>query len=63
MTTWYQGLSVDEFAYNSSVNRSTGLSSFEVVTGYRPGKPMNLLFISIGDHPNASADSFAQYLH
>ena len=33
MTTWDEVLSV--FAFNNSVNRSTGLSPFEIVTGYR----------------------------
>ena len=35
MITWDEVLSVAEFAYNSSVNRSTGLSLFEVVMVYR----------------------------
>ena len=41
MTTWDEVLSVTEFAYNSSINRSTGLSPFQVVTWYRPRKPID----------------------
>ena len=36
-----------EFAYNTSVNRPTGLSSFEAVTSCKPKKPVDLL-IPIG---------------
>ena len=46
------------FAYNSSVNRSTGLNPFEIVTGYKPKKPIGLPF-HIGDWSNALAESFA----
>jgi len=53
---------VAEFACNSSVHRSTGLSSFEIVSGYNPRKPVDLL-LPIGDRPNASIKLFAQHLH
>ena len=49
MTTWDEILHVAEFAYNSSVNRFIRLSPFEVVT--------DLLPMSIGDRPSASAES------
>jgi len=61
MTTLNEVLSVTEFAYNNSINRSTRLSPFEVVTGYQLRKPIDLLTISIGDCPNASA--VAQHLY
>jgi len=62
-TTWNVVLPVAEVAYNSSVNMSAGSSPFEVVTEYRPRKPIDLLPMSIGDRSSASADSFAQHLH
>jgi len=34
MTTWDDVLPAAEFVYNSSINRSTGLSLFDVVTWY-----------------------------
>ena len=52
-----------EFACNSSVNRSTGLSSFEIVFGYNIRKPVDLLLLPIGDRFNASIKLFAQHLH
>ena len=63
MTTWDEILSVAEFVYDSSISRSTGLSPFEVVTWYRPRKPIDFLRMSIDDCPSASAESFAQHLH
>ncbi|XP_058068351.1 serine/threonine-protein kinase D6PKL2-like [Magnolia sinica] len=41
--TWDMILPIVEFAYNSSVNRSTGLSPFEIVSGYKPRMPIDLL--------------------
>jgi len=32
-----------EFAYNSSVNRTTCFSPFEIVTGFRPRQPIDLV--------------------
>ena len=52
MTMWDKVLLVAEFAYNSSVNRSTELSLFEVVTRYRYRKSIDLLPMSISDRPS-----------
>jgi len=54
MTTWDEILLVAKFAYNNSVYRSTGLSSFVVVTRYRPKKLIDLLPMYLGDCPSAS---------
>lgn len=58
LTTWDTVLPVAKFAYNSSVNRSTGLNPFEKVNGYKARKPIDLPF-PIGDRPSTSAESFA----
>ena len=55
------GLTYTKFAYNSLVNRFTDLSPFEILTGYKPRKPIYLLPLPIGDWPSVS-ESFAQYL-
>ena len=51
-----------QFAYNTSVNRSTNSSKFEIVTGYKLRKPIDLL-LPIVDWPSALAELFAQHLH
>ena len=43
MSTWDKVLPMAEFAYNSSVNRSTGVSPFQAYTDYQPRKPINLV--------------------
>jgi len=39
---WDLILPTTQFAYNSSINRSIGMSPFEVVHGYKPRKPLDL---------------------
>ena len=52
-----------QFAYNNSVNRSTDLSTFKIITGYKPRKPISLLLLPIGEWHSAPAESFTQHLH
>jgi len=49
-------LPVAEFAYNSSVDRTIGVSPFEVVTGFNPRQPIDLV-------PMAHHHSRIQILH
>ena len=51
-----------EFAYNSSINRSTDKSPFEIVHGYKPRKPLDLIPLSIHTRISESAESFAQHV-
>ena len=51
-----------EFAYNDSVNRSTGLSPFKIVTSRRPRKPVDLVPMSIHARVSESAESFAEHI-
>ena len=44
--SWEFVLPIAEFAYNSSVNKSIGMSPFEVVTGYKPRMPVDLISMS-----------------
>jgi len=48
-----------EFTYNSSVNRSTSISPFEIVTSCRPRKPIDLLHVPLGDRSSVSTEFFA----
>ena len=35
-----------EFAYNGSINRTTGLSPFEIVNGFKPKQPIDLIHMA-----------------
>ena len=54
-----------EFAYNGSVNKTTSLNLFEIVTGFKPRQPVDL--IPIAHHHSRISDfasAFASiYLH
>ena len=61
---WDLVLPIAEFAYNSSVNRIIGMSSFEVVHGYQLRQPVDL--ISMAPHHNRmseSVTSFVSHIH
>lgn len=63
LRVWDQVLSVAEFAYNSSTNRTTGLSPFEIVTRYKPRTLIDLIPMSAIYNPFESASSFASHIH
>eukprot|EP00268_Persea_americana_P027145 TRINITY_DN26622_c0_g1_i3.p1 TRINITY_DN26622_c0_g1~~TRINITY_DN26622_c0_g1_i3.p1 ORF type:complete len:159 (+),score=14.35 TRINITY_DN26622_c0_g1_i3:59-478(+) len=46
LTTWDQVPPMAEFAYNNSINRSTGISPFEAVNGTIPRPPVDLVPLS-----------------
>ncbi|CAA6674210.1 unnamed protein product [Spirodela intermedia] len=43
LTTWDLIIPHVKFAYNSSTNRTTGMSPFEIAHGLAPRKPLDLL--------------------
>ena len=51
-----------EFAYNCSVNRSTGKSPFEIVHGYKPNRPLDLIPLPVHTRVSESAESFAHHV-
>ncbi|KAK8933568.1 hypothetical protein KSP39_PZI015465 [Platanthera zijinensis] len=61
--TWDSVLPLAEFAYNSSVNRTTGLSPFHILLGYEPRKPVDLIPLPLESRPSESAESFIQHIH
>lgn len=52
-----------QFAYNNSVNRSIGMSPFEVVSGYKPRTPIDLIPLTAAQRPSDLADAFAHHIH
>ena len=60
---WDLILPVAQLTYNSSVNRSIGASPFEVVHGYTPRKPLDLLPMSPHVRIFESAEAFARHVH
>ena len=61
--TWDLILPTAEFAYNNSVNRSTGKSPFEVVHGFKPRTPIYLIPTLALHRVSKSAESFATRMH
>ncbi|PKA60564.1 hypothetical protein AXF42_Ash019457 [Apostasia shenzhenica] len=62
-SSWDLVLPTAEFAYNSSINRSTGMSPFMIVTGYEPRKPIDLIELPVSYRTSEFASSFAQHMH
>ena len=60
---WDLALPQAEFAYNSSVNRSTGKSPFQVVYGHNPQGVLDLVQLPLGDRVNDDGEAFAEQLH
>ena len=56
------GLPQAEFSYNSSVNRSTGKSSFQVVYGRIPTSVLDLVPLPLGDRINDDGEAFAEHI-
>lgn len=59
---WDLVLPIAEFAYNNSVNRSTSHSPFEMVQGFSPRQPLDLIPLPPDFHPAASAQAFANHI-
>ena len=64
LRTWDLVLPIAEFAYNSYINRSIRMSPFEVVYGYQPRQPIDLIPMA-PHHTRISelAASFASYIY
>jgi hypothetical protein len=61
-TGWDLILPQAEFAYNNSVNRSTGKSPFQIVYGSNPRNASELRKIDKGEISSAEAEDFAEHL-
>ena len=51
-----------EFAYNNSVNRSTGKSPFQIVYGNSPRTASELRKLDKGEISSAEAEEFVEHL-
>ena len=60
---WDLILSTDEFAYNNFVNRSTGKSHFQIVNGYSPRTPIDLVPLPPHTCVSKPAKNFAKHIH
>ena len=60
--TWDRVLPRAEFAYNSSVSRTTGRTPFEIVYGQIPRRPLDLAPVDPHTRTSAEGISFAQYM-
>ena len=61
--SWDSILPIAEFAYNNSVNRTIGVTPFEVVYGHKPKAPIDLIPMAISHRPSESATEFAHHIH
>ena len=52
----------EEFAYNNSINRSTGKSPFQIVYGNSPRNASKLRQLDKGELSSAEAEEFAEHL-
>jgi transposase InsO family protein len=63
LRNWDLILPTAQIAYNSYVNQSLGMSPFEVVCGYKPRKPLDLILMTPHASVSMSTEAFAQHLH
>ena len=56
-------MSTTEFAYNNFVNRSTGKSHFQIVNGYSPRTPIDLVPLPPHMRVSEPTKNFAKHIH
>ena len=49
---WEENLPIAEFPINSSLQKSTGMSPFKVINGYKPKSPADIL-LRLGERTNS----------
>lgn len=63
LKAWDSVLSTAEFAYNNSVNRTTDMNPFEIVTSYIPRTPINFIPMSVSHHLSEPVYAFVLHIH
>lgn len=61
--SWDQKLCQEEFAFNHSINRSTGFSPFYITYGYNPRTPLDLAMVPDLKKIHANTEDFISHLH
>ena len=61
-SNWEMVLAQAEFAYNNSMNRSTGKKYFEIVTGMKPRGVSYLRDIGGDEKRSATVEEFANFM-
>ena len=59
---WEMVLAQAEFAYNNSMNRSTGKTTFEIVTGMNPRAVSNLRDVAGEEKRSFAWEDFADFM-
>ena len=59
---WDLILPQEEFAYNNSINRSTGRSPFQIVYGSSPRTTLELRKMEQGERTSAEAEEFVEHI-
>ena len=59
---WEECLPIAEFAYNRARHSTTGKSPFEVVYGFNPLSPLDILPLPLQERANMDASARATYL-
>jgi hypothetical protein len=59
---WEEFLPIAEYAYNRARHSTTGKSPFEVVYGFNPLSPLDILPLPLQEHINMDASARANYL-
>ncbi|KZV58553.1 hypothetical protein F511_23683 [Dorcoceras hygrometricum] len=62
LKSWEECLAFVEFAYNRSVHSTTGFSPFEIVYGFNPITPMDLLSLPMSERLNLDGMKKAEYV-
>ena len=60
---WDFILSTAKFAYNNSINRSTYKSPFQIVNGYSPRTPINLVPLPPHMRVSEPVENFVEHIH